>query len=317
MKIMIFGKSKSRTRTNYYYKKSFAKLGHKVGWIKFNKLSSYLGERLSLKIAQKLTRWFKPDMLFIYFTDIPPEIMEEWACKIPTVILNEDCIQGWGRMLDRLIDFAQKASLMYLTDTGELSFYRDKGVNAQFITGGCDPEAHRIVKAPSGYYRSDVAFIGKPNTPDRLEFVQEIARRFDLKLWGSGWKKHGLKTWKNNAYPSDYRQICAGARILLGWHIDATIEKYFSNRTWFTLGCGGFLLTQYSPKMEEIFQRGHHLDWFESLEECCEKIEYYLAHEEERKQVALNGYKLAHEQYSFDQLAERILCDVEKLAGKI
>ena len=115
-----------------------------------------------------------------------------------------------------------------------------------------------------------------------------------------------------DVYAAEYRKICAGAKIVLGWNIDLTVELYFSNRTWYTLGCGGFLLTAYCPRLEELFGRGQELDWFESLDECCEKIEYYLAHDDERQNIAAAGYRLAHGEYSYDKMVERIINELQK-----
>jgi spore maturation protein CgeB len=99
---------------------------------------------------------------------------------------------------------------------------------------------------------------------------------------------------------------------MLGWNIDPTIDLYFSNRTWYTLGCGGFLLTAYTPCLEELFGRGKELDWFETIEECCDRIEYYLQHDEERQKIARDGYRLAHSEYSYDKMVAKIIGDVRK-----
>src|SRR5210317_173437 len=50
------------------------------------------------------------------------------------------------------------------------------------------------------------------------------------------WEKNGLSAAATDVYASEYRKICAGAKIILGWNIDPTIDLYFSNRTWYTLG---------------------------------------------------------------------------------
>ena len=142
--------------------------------------------------------------------------------------------------------------------------------------------------------------------------MQMLAKKFDLKLWGSGWEQYGLSAAATDVYASEYRKICAGAKIILGWNIDPTIDLYFSNRTWYTLGCGGFLLTAYTPSLEELFGRGKELDWFESVGECRDKIEYYLQHDEERQEIAKAGYQLAHNEYSYDKMVEKIIGDLQK-----
>jgi spore maturation protein CgeB len=66
----------------------------------------------------------------------------------------------------------------------------------------------------------------------------------------------------------------------------------------------------YCPSLEALFVRGGHLDWFESTQECCEKIEYYLQHPEQREKIAAAGYDLAHGQYSYEKMVGKILSDL-------
>jgi hypothetical protein len=312
MKVCIIAKSKRHTRIYYYFKKAFQRLGHQANWIKYLKLKSYLGERAATAFADGLMLISKPDLLFFHGRDISYELLLKAKKRMPVVMYFDDCMKGQISHLEEVIKQGQQADIMYLTNRGEVEQYRERGVNARFITGGCDPTAHRMVDVTDPLYQSDVAFIGRPNTPDRAEFMQLLAKKFDLKLWGSGWEKYGLSAVATDVYATEYRKICAGAKIILGWNIDPTIDLYFSNRTWYTLGCGGFLLTAYTPSLEEIFGQGKELDWFETIEECCDKIEYYLQHDEERQLIARAGYQLAHSEYSYDKMVEKILADIQK-----
>jgi len=276
------------------------------------KLKSYLGERTATVLVDKLMSVYQPDLLFFHGRDISDELLLKAKKRMSVVMYYDDCIRGSRRSFAEVIKQGRQADIMYLTNRGEVAQYREHGVNARFITGGCDPTAHRMVDSTDPLYQSDVAFIGKPNTPERAEFMQVLAKKFDLKLWGSGWGKYGLSAVATDVYASEYRQICAGSKIMLGWNIDPTIDLYFSNRTWYTLGCGGFLLTAYSPSLQELLGRGKELDWFETVEECCEKIEYYLRHDEERQKIARAGYQLAHNEYSYDKMVNRIIEDVKQ-----
>ncbi len=312
MKVFIIAKSKRHTRIYYYFKKAFQRQGHPARWIKYLKLKSYLGERAATVLVDKLMSLFKPDLLFFHGRDISYELLLRAKKRMPLVMYYDDCIRGSSRSFEEVIRQGQQADIMYLTNRGEVAQYQEHGVNARFITGGCDPTAHRMVDSPEPMYQSDVAFIGRPNTPERAEFMQVLAKKFDLKLWGSGWEKYGLRAVAKDVYASEYRQICAGSKIMLGWNIDPTIDLYFSNRTWYTLGCGGFLLTAYSPSLQELFGRGKELDWFETVEECCDKIAYYLQHDRERQKIARAGYHLAHNEYSYDKMVETIVGDIQQ-----
>lgn len=69
------------------------------------------------------------------------------------------------------------------------------------------------------------------------------------------------------------------------------------------MGCGGFLLSNYQEELKEYFREGEELAMFYSLEDCLEKIDYYLKHEDERKSIAMAGKRAVEERFKYrDQL---------------
>lgn len=69
------------------------------------------------------------------------------------------------------------------------------------------------------------------------------------------------------------------------------IETGLSQRIWDVLACGGFLLTNYQAEIPDYFEVGKELETYESMAELEEKVQYYLTHEEERMEIAINGYE--------------------------
>lgn len=69
------------------------------------------------------------------------------------------------------------------------------------------------------------------------------------------------------------------------------IETGLSLRIWDILGSGGFLITNYQSEIPEYFEIGKDLEVYESMEDLIYKIDYYLHHEAERIEIALNGYE--------------------------
>ena len=65
------------------------------------------------------------------------------------------------------------------------------------------------------------------------------------------------------------------------------------------LGAGGFLLSNYQVDMTRHFVPGEDYDYFEDANDLQNKIEYYLSHEKERKEIAANGHRKAAENHSF------------------
>ena len=71
------------------------------------------------------------------------------------------------------------------------------------------------------------------------------------------------------------------------------------------LGAGGFLLTNYQEEIAEHFQSGVDCVIYESVEDAIQKAEYYLKHEEERKEIAKNGHE-AVKKFSYEKQLEQI-----------
>lgn len=69
------------------------------------------------------------------------------------------------------------------------------------------------------------------------------------------------------------------------------IQSGLPLRIWDILGCGGFLLTNYQAEIPSYLEVGKDLECYASLEECVEKVRYYLQHEDIRMQIAENGYQ--------------------------
>lgn len=73
------------------------------------------------------------------------------------------------------------------------------------------------------------------------------------------------------------------------------------------MGAGGFLISNYQPELAELFVPGEDIVLYDSIPDLLMKIEYYLEHDEERKQIARNGYEKVKELHSYDVRLIQIL----------
>ena len=65
------------------------------------------------------------------------------------------------------------------------------------------------------------------------------------------------------------------------------------------LACGGFVLTNFQPEIAEYFREGEEIATFRSLEECMEKIRYYLQNNAEREAIAAAGKRKVQDAFSY------------------
>ena len=113
-------------------------------------------------------------------------------------------------------------------------------------------------------------------------------------------------------YWSEMPKVFRMSKINLNFTIP-NIKSGIPLRIWDVLGCGGFLLTNYQAEIPYYFKEGEDLVCFDGLEDLCEKVGYYLEHEEERKRIAWNGYRKVREKHSY---IERIHTILDTVAGE-
>lgn len=86
-----------------------------------------------------------------------------------------------------------------------------------------------------------------------------------------------------------------------------SIRSGLSLRIFDVLGCGGFLITNYQTELPEFFEIGKDLVAYDSLENLKELCAYYLKHDDERKEIARNGYEKVKKLYTYDKLLLRMI----------
>lgn len=100
-------------------------------------------------------------------------------------------------------------------------------------------------------------------------------------------------------YHTQMPLVFAGSRINLNISL-RSIRSGIPLRVLDIMACGGFVLTNRQPEIMECFEDGVELAVFDSMEDCVDKVRYYLAHEEERRLIAEAGRKKVQENFSYE-----------------
>ena len=66
-------------------------------------------------------------------------------------------------------------------------------------------------------------------------------------------------------------------------------------------------MTNFQADLPECFDIGVDLEAYGSMEELVEKCDYYLKHEDERKQIALNGYQRVCNEHTYIHRIRKML----------
>lgn len=76
------------------------------------------------------------------------------------------------------------------------------------------------------------------------------------------------------------------------------------------LGSNGFLITNFQADLFDYFVPDEDLIIFEDMKDLKNKAEYYLQHEEERKQIQKNGYTKVQKHFRFQDRIEEIIVTI-------
>jgi hypothetical protein len=308
-RVVFIGKSKRKTGNTRHMLKALQRRVPYVAYLNVPRIRKWNFWRDSRRVIASRILDFRPDLVLSYSKDIPCEVLERLSGRVKTAIFYPDVripLDG------QLVRHGRLADYLFITNTRQIPELKDLGVpRPVFCLQGCDRDEHRIVPTTDPRWASEVAFVGRPSNDLRIGLLKLVRERFRLKAWGGPWKRLGFDCPKESVYPEDYARICYATPVILGCDFSHEMDHNTSNRTWITLGCGGFLLTNYQAGLESIFTKGIHLEWYRSPEECLELIAYYLAHDAERRRIARQGFEFAHAEHTYDRVMDEIIRRVE------
>lgn len=95
-------------------------------------------------------------------------------------------------------------------------------------------------------------------------------------------------------------------------HFNRNISDDLNYRTFETLGCQTFLLTNHTPGLDELFEIGKHLITYDSADDLIQKINYYLNNETERNKIAKNGYEHVINNHTYLKRMEQFIKIIKK-----
>jgi spore maturation protein CgeB len=316
-RVLFFGKNMSRSRCTSGLVEALRAHDLHVRWLNRATLRRWIGERGADSWIRRVMNSYQPDVVFVFWRDLPLPLLREFKERAVTVLWVEESLAIMG---ESEISYLATPHVVAMSNLGHIEMLREHGVhNAVFLKAAFSPTVHHPV-APRGE-RWDVAYIGGPGRRgQRAELLAQVSRHFDTRVFGRGWRNYQPRPLELRVggvvFPRKYRRICANARIVLGLNEVNRVPYYSSNRVFLTLGCGAFHLTHYVPGLEEVFQDGVHLAYFRSTEECLEKVEFYLRNERLRREIAARGHELAlREHRYFDRIGNILTTLREGLAA--
>lgn len=151
--------------------------------------------------------------------------------------------------------------------------------------------------------------------PYRVRMLSELLKHgIDLKVYGV--KPHRFYNSSiDSAFQNKYISGNEKSRLLYGTKIVFNQMHYaeigsVNNRFFEVNGSGAFQLSDYRPVLNDLLPIDPQLVSFRTLDEGIDKVKYYLAHPEERIEIAEKVYAHFIERYTYDNLIQYLLNNI-------
>ena len=144
-----------------------------------------------------------------------------------------------------------------------------------------------------------------------MEKISYLAPRW----YGSGNDKSEYILGVNYFDRLSYEQEIPKAYYLSRINLSTCLHSIGSGvplRVFDIMGAGGFIITNYQPELEELFEIGKEIVVYHNFDEMKELVEYFLQHEEERMKILISGYRRVSENYSYKVAVKKIFDNVLK-----
>lgn len=308
-------------QSNNYIINAIQALGHDIFFVDHRVHMKECLENLPAAMQE-----FQPDMfLCLYLVDgktYPKKYVDFLKSQFPSVKYCAWCFDTTVNNLtycdqdDVLIDLLKSYDCFFTVARGQVENLRSKGVNAFFVPEGFDISLGRYHPMQIKPYRYDVCFMGqvgqKSVHTERLPLLNKVAENFDnccfygplYQLGNPIDKFHKKRPTYND---TEHNYACSHSKINIGHSGWPHIDGYFSARNYRILGAGGFLLANHSKNIEEFFIPNKEIVLYDSINDCIDKIRYYLKNDNERIEIAINGQERVLKEYKFSDSIQKII----------
>jgi len=192
-----------------------------------------------------------------------------------------------------------------------------------YLPLAADPEFHRPLElspVERRQFGADVSFLGAGYPNRRRAFLQLLG--FDLKIWGTEWEgepalAERVQRAGARISPEDAVRIFNATAVNLNLHSSVKPGElvgrgdFVNPRTFELAACGAFQLVDRRELMDELFASGE-LETFGDMAELKEKIAYFLAHPEARREVAARSRERVLRDHTYERRMDTLLAYIAK-----
>lgn len=287
---------------------------------KYTYILDWLGRRYSDKYDQmiferlrKKVLNYRPDLVIGIYRFIHPEFVKSIKdARIKIIHINPDALTTFE--YQQL--FVEAYDIYFTKDPYILNFMKNNlKLNVKLYNEAFNIRTHKKPlldkRLCEDEIKIDVSTYGTMY-PYRSRMLSHLlGKDYNLKVYGV--KPHRFyNSILDDVYQNEYIVGERKSRILYGSKIVFNqmhyAEIYSVNNRFFEVnGSGGFQLSDYRPILKDLLPIDPEYISFKSIDEGVEKIRYYLAHTQERIEIAEKIYNYSIQYFTYDHLIKYIL----------
>lgn len=257
------------------------------------------GDKLREALLPELEK--KPDLVFAQIQT--PDVISDDLWR--GIRSNADCVVNWsGDVRDPMPEWYAKAAesvdLTLFTNLEWVEALRDKGLNADYLQVGFNPEIYH----PWGPVQRDVppiVFLANyyphyPKSPHRKEIALSLRERYgdQYRTYGRGWP---FSTFWTKSHEEEAR-VYRAAKVAIG-QSQLDLPRYTSDRLFRAMGTGVCYVAHAYDGLDEDYRAGCQLLQWRTFEQLFDKIDWALENEEGRRHIGTLGSEVVHGRHTW------------------
>lgn len=188
---------------------------------------------------------------------------------------------------------AKKSDFVFVAQKRAQEEFKRDGVEAIWLPHAVEPLAYPKGELLTKKY--DVCFVGHVNSKNRDDALNRLFAAFPNFYYGQALFEEAARKFSES-------------KIVFNIAMTDDINM----RCFEVMATGSFLLTNWIPTIEELFEDGKHCVFYRSEEEMIAKAQYYLEHDQEREAIAQAGYEEVMKNHKIQNRVDVILSEYMK-----
>lgn len=198
--------------------------------------------------------------------------------------------------------------------------FRKEGVRCEYLRLAFDSRINERLEREGVSEQHGAVFVGSLKRFRRWNSnttIERAARRAPVEFWGYGasqWPRTSpiRKNFRGEAWGLEMLRILRGAKIALNRHADIAKNYAINMRLYEATGVGTLLLTDRKSNLQDLFDVDAEVVAYDDASDLAEKIDYFLAHDEERAAIAKAGQARTLRDHSYARRVEELVEILER-----